>query len=192
MSENQTEKVLLPEVVEQPVETQPLRRKKLSVRNMRIAELAARGWSPEEIAREVGRSRERIYEILKTDDVWEYIKDVIRDTFSEGDRILAYLYKKAMKGLDIDLSSSDPEVRQAARADIFKQWGYGRDKVVSSGEKAHISLFQQIFMGREGAPTGSIIESIDDIILQKRKERGLPLEPEDEEEWTEGDDKINK
>jgi len=150
---------------------------------MRIAEMAARGWSPEDIAREVDRSPARIYAILKSDEVWEYMKDIIRDTFSEGDRILAYLYKKAMKGLDLDLTSSDPAVRQAARADIFKQWGYGRDKVVSNGEKAHISLFQQIFMGKEGAPTGSIIESIDDIILQKRKERGLPLEPpEDEEE----------
>jgi hypothetical protein len=181
------DKILLPEIVEDSGEVaKPLRRKKLSPINMRIAEMAARGFSPEQIAHDVGRTRARVYEILKTDEVWEEVKDRIRDTFSEGDRVLAYLYKKAMLGLDTDLSSTDPEIRKAARADIFRQWGYGRDKG-GEGERTSISLFQQIFTGRAGTSTGSVVQSIDDLILQKRKDRGLPAyPPEDEDDKEDG------
>lgn len=181
MKTKEEEKIEEAEIVEErttgiiPIETvRTAEKKKLPYRYLIIAEMASRGWSPEEIAKEVGRKTITIYNILKRDDVWEYIAETIRSTFSEGDRILAYLYKKSLKGLDDDLSSPDSDVRKNAREQVFKQWGYGRDKLVSDGDSSsrQISLFQQIFLGRESGG-GHIIESMDDIILKKRKERGL-------------------
>jgi hypothetical protein len=144
------------------------KRGSLSIRYRRIAEMAARGWSPEEIAKEVKLRQDTVYEILKTDEVWEYVKEVIKDIFSEGDRILAFLYKKSLKGLDDDLLSDNADVRKSAREQVLKFL------VRDGGEKSHISFIQQVYNTKGGE--SSVIESIDDLILQKRKERGLPTE----------------
>ena len=56
---------------------------------------------------------------------------------------------------------------------ILKLWGYGKNQP-QDGEKS-ISLIQQFFGGGvEGAKP--LIQSMDEIILQKRKERGLKTE----------------
>ena len=149
------------------------RRGVLGVKYRKIAALAVRGWSPVEIGKEVGVRPERISIILERDDVWESVIEEIRGLFSEGDRILASLYKKAMKGLDEDMSSTDPAVRRSAREQVLKLWGYGKNQP-QDGEKS-ISLIQQFFGGGvEGAKP--LIQSMDEIILQKRKERGLKTE----------------
>lgn len=162
------------------------RRGSLSIRNRRIAEMAARGWSPEEIAKEVKLRQDRVYEILKTDEVWEFVKDIIKNIFSEGDRVLAFLYKKALKGLDDDLLSNDADIRKSAREQVLKFL------VRDGGEKSHISFIQQVYTNK-GEPGGSVVESIDDLILQKRKERGLSVEPNnpDEIEMEEENEKGN-
>lgn len=145
----------------------------LSVKYRKIASLAVRGWSPVEIGRDVGVRPERISIILERDDVWEFVLEEIRGLFSEGDRILASLYKKAMIGLDEDMSSTDPSVRRSAREQVLKLWGFGKNQP-QDGEK-NVSLIQQFFGGGvEG--TKPLIQSMDEIILQKRKERGLKTE----------------
>jgi len=185
LSEEELEN-LEPEIVEEqkpnlpaeiePEEEKPTPRRKLRPVEVKIAEMAARGWSPEEIAQEVHRTRDRVYNILKTDEVWDYMKGIIRDTFSEGDRILVLLYKKAMKGLDDDLSSSNPDVRKAARDQVLKTV-LSKIGALTDGERTQINFFQ--FMGGSKEGPG-LIETMDDIILQKRKERGLPADDEDE------------
>jgi len=177
---------LEPEVVEEPrrlpieIDKPEPPKRKLRPVEIKIAEMAARGWTPEEIAKEVHRSRERVYLILKTEEVWDYMKGIIRDTFSEGDRILVLLYKKAMKGLDDDLQSSDPDVRKVARDQVLKTV-LSKIGALTEGEKTQVNLFQFMGGGKEGSGQ-SLIQSMDDIILQKRKERGLSLNDEDDEE----------
>ena len=158
-----------------------------------IAERAARGWSPEQIAeaKEVNLTRDRVYNILKREDVWEEVKWIIRDTFSEGDRMLASLYKRSLQTLDDDLNSIHPDVRASARADVLK---LTREKVVQMGEDGEkprsVSFIQQIFTGSEGEGSkrrsSNLIHSMDDVILQKRKERGLDPIGDDSNEKAEG------
>ncbi len=147
----------------------------LSVKYRKIASLAVRGWSPTEIANEVGVKPERISLILERDDVWEYVLDEIRGLFSEGDRILSSLYKKTMISLDEDLSSKDPNVRKSAREQVLRLCGKNQ-----SSDGSNVSLVQQFFGGGEGSKP--LIQSMDEIILQKRKERGLKTEVKDGED----------
>jgi hypothetical protein len=160
-------------------------RGKLSIKYRKIAEMASRGWSVSLIAKEVGLTENRVYVILKENDqVWEYINQIIKDTFSEGDRILAALYKKAMIGIDEDLSSGDADVRIKTREQILKLWS-SLSKAGEEGSGPQFNLIQQFFSGGKG--TG-IVQSMDEIILQKRKERGLLTqeEPKQEDEEDEG------
>jgi len=151
--------------------------KKISVISRRVAEFAARGWSPKEISEEVGITKARISQILSKEEVWNYVTDIIRSTFSEGDRILSFLYRKTMMGLDQDLSSVDADVRKNAREQVLKVWGYGRDKSLSDEDKPRVSLVQQFFGGGGGQ---KIIQTMDDIILQSRKDRGLDISSKEE------------
>jgi hypothetical protein len=153
------------------------KKKKLSSLYRRIAELSARGWSHQEISEEVGRTQSRISQILTRDDVWDYVTSIIRSTFSEGDRILSTLYKKTMVGLDQDVSSPDPDIRKNAREQVLKVWGYGRDKSLSDEDKPRVSLVQQFFGSGSGQKT---IQTMDDVILQSRKERGLDISDKEE------------
>ena len=161
---------LLPAVVEKK------RKGILSVRYRKIASLAVRGWSPVEIGREMGLRPERVTVILERDDVWQFVIEEIRGLFSEGDRMIASLYKKAMVTLDEDLSSADPNIRKAAREQVLRLWGYGKNQP-QDGERPNVSIVQQFLGGAEGG-SKPLIQSMDEIILQKRKERGLKTETE--------------
>lgn len=171
---------LLPAIVEKK------RKGILSVRYRKIASLAVRGWSPTEIGKEMGIRPERVTVILERDDVWQFVIEEIRGLFSEGDRMVASLYKKAMVTLDEDLSSPDANVRRAAREQILRLWGYGKNQP-QDGERPNVSIVQQFLGGSEGG-SKPLIQSMDEIILQKRKERGLKTEKiGGEEEENEGD-----
>lgn len=129
----------------------------------RIAELAARGYSAEQIAREVNRSVMRVRMILDKPEIYEEIKNIVKERFEEGDRLLSYLYKKALKELDVALDSDNFEIKDRAIEKVLKMMGYGKTP------EGGVRVFQ--FFG-QGSNKG-FIESIDDLILQKRKERGL-------------------
>lgn len=170
----------VPVSLSSPSQITPLkkRRGKLAVKYRQVAELAARGWSVNQIGKQVGVRPERVSIILEKDEVWEYVLEIIKNLFSEGDRILASLYKKALEGLDMDLSNPSPEIRRQAREQV-RIWCMGK-----SQEKGGpvVGIVQQFF----GAGNGkSIVQSMDEIILQKRKERGLKTfyekVPEDQE-----------
>lgn len=139
---------------------------KRAIKYKKIAELASRGWTAEMISKEVGLKPARIFRILKREDVNNYVLEIISEKFKEGDKILGWLYAKSMRALDDDISSSNPEVREKAIEKVLKCYGYNQ------GEGKVPSIIQQIFT--QGGP--GIVQDIDALIIQKRLERGLPVD----------------
>jgi len=158
--------------INMPVETgrPPLSRQtgKNALKYKKIAELASRGWTAEMISKEVGLKKTRIFRILKRDDVCQYVLEIVNEKFKEGDKILGWLYAKAMRRLDENLDSPIPSVRENAIEKVLKCYGYNQ------GEGKVPSIIQQIFT--QGGP--GIVQSIDDLIIQKRLERGLSIDVE--------------
>jgi hypothetical protein len=68
--------------------------------------------------------------------------------------------------------SDDPDVRKNSREQLFKLWGYPKGGETEGG--THYNIVQQFFQ----RGSGSIVKSMDEIILQKRRERGLPIPKE--------------
>jgi hypothetical protein len=165
------------EVVEAEKPTQKKKRGRLGMRYRLIAEYASRSYPVEVIADIVGLKKETIYHILSdNEEVWAEVNRILSDLFSEGDRMLVYLYKKALTKLDEQLESESPEMRDKAIEKVLKCYGVGKE-----GEQKKPPLVMQFF-GRSsgGSPLG--VESIDQIILRKRAERGLPSPEVNEED----------
>jgi hypothetical protein len=157
-----------PVIVKPPEKKEEPKKGKLSLRYRLIAEHAARGYPIEIIASKVNLTETTVYRILNENaQVWAEVNRIIENIFSEGDRILAGLYRKAMVKLDEQLEDPDVNIRDKAIEKILKCYGF-------KGEQP--SILQ--FIGGGKGPTG--VETIDDIIIRKRKERGLPVEDPDE------------
>jgi hypothetical protein len=171
------------------------KRGKMAVQYLKIAQMAVRGFSMEQIADEVKVPVARVSKLLRTNNqIWDFISRAIQETFSEGDRILAYLYKKSMMSLDDELSSPSPDIRQKARSQIFemlKAMQMTRGSAEEGGGQDNRSIIFNQFFGSSKVASGSKIKSMDDLILQKRRERGLETEAElvqSEEEIVEDED----
>jgi len=178
------EETLIPEVVEEEGEKEKFQpstkvkkgrgrgttKRRLSVKYRLIAEKAARGFNPEMIAKDNNLSVAQVYKALKKDEVWEHIAEIIKEIFSEGDRLLANLFKKGLISLDTDLISDDPDVRKNTREQLFKLWGYSKGGESEGG--THHNIIQQFFQAKG---SGGVVKSMDEIILEKRKERGLSI-----------------
>jgi plasmid maintenance system antidote protein VapI len=183
MEENNFEEILNPEIIEEKKEYLPtpveevkpeIKKGKLSIRYRTIAEYAARGYSIEIIAQTVGLKRETVYHILESNErVWEEMNSILKNVFAEGDRVLANIYLKALYKLDARLNH--PNTESDAIDKIMKAYGTR----TSGGEKPSIVQFFQNTGGQ-----GPIVEEgIDQLIMKKRKERGLdsPTVPKSEE-----------
>ena len=180
--------VIAPEIIADPPIKLPRRKDsrllpleskkgKTAVVYLRIAQMAVRGFSTDQISEETGLSIARINKLLRSNkQIWDYITRQIQATFSEGDRILPQLYKKALISLDEELSSPSADVRQKARAQVFemlKAMQMVKSTDEDSEDKRTI-IFQQFFGTK--SPISGKIKSMDDLIIQKRKERGLSTE----------------
>ena len=154
-----------------------MRKGKTAVVYLRLANMAIRGYSTQQIADELDIDEHRVTKLLKENkQIWDYIQRHLEATFSEGDRILAYLYKKAMMSLDDELSSQSADVRQKAREQIFnmlKIMGMGRTNDKEGEVHDNRSIIFNQFFGGTKSPISGKIHSMDDLILMKRKERGL-------------------
>lgn len=154
----------LPDVID--VQSSPI--KKIgtgakAVKMKKLAELMARGWNVPQIAKELQLSTQHVYRLLNRPEVCSEVNEIVSEKFKDGDRLLSFLYKKAMIKLDEDMESSIPEIRQEAIEKVLKCVGYPKSK-------DGLTINQQINTG--GGNVG-LIQDIDSIILQKRKERGL-------------------
>src|SRR4030042_4970835 len=143
----------------------PKKKGKLSLKYRTIAEYAARGYSVELIAERIGITKGKVYNILETNElVWEEINRILTNIFADGDRMIANLRIKALKKLDDQLDSLNGDLRDKAIEKILKCSDYSKGDLKGA-------VIQ--FFGPGGKSEASGIQSIDDIILQKRKERGL-------------------
>jgi len=168
-------------VEEKAVEVPALSRKKkkLTLKHKLIAEFAARCYPPDLIAKQVGLKVSTIYQLLdKNEEIWEEIDRVIKEIFSEGDRMLANLRLNALKRLDDHISDTNKDVSLQAIEKVLKCYDY------SKGEGPKQAVMN--FYGVKGQSQLGI-ESVDDFILKRRKERGL-LEHKQEDEKGEADE----
>lgn len=142
-----------------------------------IAELVARGWTAASISHEIKMDIRSVYKVLKSPQVCELVNELVTEKFKEGDQLMGFLYKKALKQLDEDISSKNPDVRLDAIEKVLKCYGYGK----SRGDGVNIlQQFQGNFQFNAEGGTQNI-QDIDAWIIQKRKERGLSLNKNEDE-----------
>jgi hypothetical protein len=165
-------------VTTKAVEEVPRIKKKLPLKHRMIAELAARCYPIDLIAKQVGLKPKRVYQLLdKSVEIWEEIDRIIKDLFSEGDRMLANLRINALKRLDDHIIDTNKNISLAAIEKVLKVYDY------SKGEGPKQAIMNFYGQGGKGSTLG--VESMDDFILNRRKERGLlehKHEGDDEEE----------
>jgi AcrR family transcriptional regulator len=143
------------------------------VRQRTIAAMIARGFSVKDIAKKLKMSESRIYHLLSSRDstVNAEINRVLNELFADSDRRLINLYDKALQKLDSLLSSSDEE-KQFRAIDRIK-------KIYLSRSAKNAVTIQQYFGTQAKEEQQDWKNRLDEIVLQKRRERGLPDYPND-------------
>ena len=145
----------------------------LSLRHRLIAEFASRGYPPAIIAKELKISLRRTYLILRKNTlVHDEIRRIVSEKFSEAEKMLGYLFVKALSKIDADMESADFAQRDKAIDRVLKMYSNAR----AGGDKP--TSINQFF----NTGGGNVIQDIDALIIQKRRERGLELPPGKEKE----------
>lgn len=141
---------------------------KTKAKHTMIAALIARGFSVKDVAQKVNLSESQIYHLLSDKDsfVNAEIFRMLSELFAENDRHLIDLFSKALQKLDNMLSSSDEEKQFRAIDRIIKIF-------LARSAKNAVTI-QQYF----GIESQEEKETVDEMILRMRKERGLPEEPD--------------
>jgi len=139
------------------------------MRQMAIAAMIARGLSVKYVAKKLKISESRIYHLLnnKNSLVNAEINRILNDLFAATDRRLMILYDKALQKLDDMLSSSDEEKQYRAMDRIIKMF---------FGRTAKNAIIQQYFCAHPQSQQLGF--NVDELILQKRIERGLEKPPD--------------
>jgi DNA anti-recombination protein RmuC len=137
-------------------------------RQTKIAALIAQGDSIKDVTKKVNMSDSRIYHLLSEKDsfVNAEINRILNEMFAVTDRHLINLYTKALQKLDGMLSSHDEEKQYRAIDRIIK--------IYAARTSKNAFTIQQ-YLGIQSQEEKDPIKTIDDIILKKRKERGLPM-----------------
>ena len=133
-------------------------------RQIKLAALIARGYSAKEIAKEMNMSESRIYHLSSEKDPFlnAEVNRILNELFESNDRHLINIYRKALQILDAMLSSPDEDIQYRAIDRIIKIY------FTRTGKNP---IIQQYFGGQ---PQLQQPESMDDIILNRRKSRRLP------------------
>ena len=142
------------------------------IRQKTIAAMIARGFSVKYVAKKLKISEDRIYHLFseKNSVVNAEINRFLNEAFAASDRRLINLYDKALQKLDAMLSSSDKETQCRAIDRIIKIY-------LSRSAKNAVTI-QQYFgtQSKEGQQDKE--DRLNQLILQKRRERGLPDYPD--------------
>ena len=146
---------------------------KTKARQAKIAALIARGDSVKDVAKKVNMSESRIYHLLSEKDsfIKAEISRILNELFASNDRYLINIFRKVLLKLDTMLSSSDEEKQYRAIDRIIKTY---------FTRTAKNAIIQQYFSGQ---PQPQQEETLDDIIRENRKERGLPIPNYDEDSY---------
>jgi len=141
------------------------------IRQKTIAALIARGFSVKYVAKKLKMSESHIYHLFSEKDslVNAEINRILNEAFAASDRRLVNLYDKALKKLDALLSSSDEEKQFRAIDRIIRIY-------LTRSAKNAVTIQQ--YFGIKSQEEKA--ETLDEIILRMRKERGLQLVEEEE------------
>ena len=141
---------------------------KTKAKHAMIAALIARGSSVKEVADKVNLSKDQIYHLLSDKDSFVNleISRILSELFGENDLRLIDLYSKTLQKLDNMLSSSDEEKQLKAMDRIIKTF-------LAKWAKNRVTV-QQYF----GIESQEEKETVDQMIMHMRKERGLPMWPD--------------
>jgi predicted transcriptional regulator len=130
-----------------------------------VAQLASRGFETAVIAEEVRLTPNRVRQILRTEEVISEISRLAAERFEEGDRLLPTLYQEALAKLGQHLDSPNVEVQARAIDRVLKFYEPKDER----GRPLVAQFFAGVHESQEERE-----ESLDEIILRKRQERGLP------------------
>ena len=148
------------------------RKGKVGIKYKRIAYLASKGLVAEDIAKDVNLTVDRVYKILGRGDVLEEANRFIRDSFKGSERFMVMLLDKALQALEDQILSGSSDEKKFAIDRVLKFF-----QAKGEGEKGNKTLIAQFFSGmKEGEQDAG--KRLDEIILQKRRERGLPDYPD--------------
>jgi hypothetical protein len=145
--------------------------KRLKPKHRLIGDLASRGWTAQMISKELHIHYKTVMEVLKREEVIEYTNIVVRNLFLDADRLLINLFMKALITLDQQLDSTDPGVKDKA---VDRILGFFQTKVADTRSKP---LINQFFSGMQKG-NEDLGKRLDEIVIQKRIERGLPPLPD--------------
>lgn len=148
--------------------------RRLKPKHRLIGDLASRGWTAQMISKELHIHYKTVMEVLKREEVIEYTNIVVRSLFSDVDRLLINLFMKSLIILDQQLDSTDPGVKDKA---VDRILGFFQAKGADTRSKP---LINQFFSGMQQG-NEDLGRRLDEIVLQKRRERGLPDYPDDED-----------
>jgi hypothetical protein len=144
--------------------------RKLKPRHRLIGDLACRGWTAQRIAKELGVHHKTVVEVLKRQEVIEYVNITVTNLFQDCDRMLLNVFMKAIVILEQQLDSSDPAVRDRG---VDKTLKFFQAKGADGRAKPLIAQFFSN-TGKDEQKVEEAEETLDEIILRKRRERNLP------------------
>jgi AcrR family transcriptional regulator len=144
------------------------------VRQRTIAAMIARGFSVKQVAKKLKMSESRIYHLLSDRDsaVNAEINRILNELFAASDRRLINLYNKALQKLEDLLSSSDEEKQFRAIDRIIRI-------IFARSSRNGPSITLQHFGIQANEEQQNREKRLDEIVLQKRRERGLPDFPDE-------------
>jgi len=145
------------------------------VRQRTIAALIARGFSVKHVAKKLKMSESRIYHLLSDKDsfVNAEINRILNELFAGNDRRLVNLYNKALQKLDAMLSSSDEEKQFRAIDRIIRIY-------LARSAKNAVTIKQYFGIESQEEEQGKR-ETMDEMIIRMRRERGLPDFPAEQD-----------
>lgn len=155
------------------IEATPLERRKgrIGYKYRRLAFLVSKGLDIKEMAKDLGLSESRVYRILQTKkEVLDEADRLASESFKESEKFMGTLLKKALEGLEEQLTSGTADERKFAIDKVLK---FFQARGASDEKRSVVFNFGA---GQQGGEQ----KSLNQVIIEERQRRGLP--PLEEEE----------
>lgn len=162
------------EKLPEKIEEKPLLEKRkglVGLRYQKIAELLSRGVDVKIVAEEVGITPKSLYTILQNKpEVIEEAYRLVKERHKQTDFLIVDLYRDALEKIQEHLHSGDLDAEEKAITKVLSL-----TKPPKDGEEVR-PVVNQFFSGvsQESGKEEKDEETLDEIIIRKRKERGLP------------------
>jgi hypothetical protein len=164
----------LPSILSPSPESNGKVKGRVKTKHKKVAVLLSMGYPVPIVAKETGLSESRIYHLLSDKDSFanSEMNRILDETLRTRDLFLGNLFFEALCHLDAMMESGDVKERDEAIDQII-------NLVMGKRTRNGQSLISQYFnfqsQGRQGSP-----ESIDELIIRKRRERDLQVDKKTE------------